>query len=429
MDLNIAMIPCLGFALGLEPRTSIDRPLMDVVQDHALSEQQPSCAQPTLDPQPTSTEMPMLSHVTHTLRLQEYQRRHRQHLLSQLRALEIACARTVRLTSLARVIQRALAECIRLEDKDSFASLFNAFQDARESCRRLATESSPYDRVEPVGSPDDSCSFLNRLPAASLTTVLHLLTAVRRDGDFIADRLASLNSVELGCLLPERAIKRSTDSIFGHAKRPLSRHQRYSGPSIDGQAALITSEAFGSPLEALVHCARSVADGTLSTDSRALDVWSTVCARAIIGQTVGSEKLVPSLLDIWACGSEWPGRDRLGLWILQTLQSGSFLIEQPTKQPFRIHEEGRLKATTEGAIRTDDFYSQASDELLDLIADPEGASVIPEPVLKMCRAIWKKLQPHPELQRAFPHFVLTRWLFSSFIEAVTLPEVCRAPIV
>ena len=429
MDFDITISSSWSLGLGLEPRTRVDCPPVETTKDQALPDEDQSLdAQSTPVPQLTSEPLPSLSHVAHTLRLQKYQRRHRQHLQSQLRALEVACTRTVRLTSIARVVQRILAECIRLEDKDSFATLFSAFQDVREGCHRLATESAGSDGVEPVESLDGSCSFLDRLPEPSHVTVLNLLTAVRHNGDFIADRLATLNPKELGCLLPERATVRSTESIFGHANRPSSRTYAYPGPTIDGHAALMTSEAFGSPLETLIHCVSSVADGRLSNDSRALNVWSTVCARAIIGQSLGSEKLVPSLLDIWACASEWPGRHRLGLWIRQTLQKGSFLIEQPVKQPFRIRVEGRPETSAEDATRMDDFYSLASNELLDLIADPQGASVIPEPVLKMCRAIWTKLQPHPGLQRAFPHFVLTRWLFSSFfMEAVTLPEVRCTP--
>ncbi|RMX71249.1 hypothetical protein D0869_15826, partial [Hortaea werneckii] len=74
--------------------------------------------------------------------------------------------------------------------------------------------------------------------------------------------------------------------------------------------------------------------------------------------------------------------------------------------------------------KSEEFYSQATDALLELLADPSNASVIPNKALEMCRAIWTKLQTSPGHQRGFPHFILTRWLFSSFlVQVVTLPEV------
>ncbi|KAI6837413.1 hypothetical protein KC332_g4902 [Hortaea werneckii] len=103
---------------------------------------------------------------------------------------------------------------------------------------------------------------------------------------------------------------------------------------------------------------------------------------------------------------------------------GAFLVEQPSKQSFRIRVHGRPDSSADEEKKSEEFYSQATDALLELLADPSNVSVIPNKALEMCRAIWTKLQTSPGHQRAFPHFILTRWLFSSFlVQVVTLPEV------
>ncbi|OTA31955.1 hypothetical protein BTJ68_08793 [Hortaea werneckii EXF-2000] len=138
----------------------------------------------------------------------------------------------------------------------------------------------------------------------------------------------------------------------------------------------------------------------------------------------GSEKLVPAVLDIWTSSCDWPGKTRIDLWIAETLRKGAFLMEQPSKQSFRIRVHGRPDSSADDEKKSEDFYSQATDALLDLLADPSDVSVIPNKALEMCRAIWTKLQTSPGHQRGFPHFILTRWLFSSFlVQVVTLPEV------
>ncbi|KAI7491644.1 hypothetical protein KC357_g1599 [Hortaea werneckii] len=138
----------------------------------------------------------------------------------------------------------------------------------------------------------------------------------------------------------------------------------------------------------------------------------------------GSEKLVPAVLDIWTNSCDWPGKTRIDLWIAETLRKGSFLMEQPSKQSFRIRVHGRPDSSADDEKKSEDFYSQATEALLDLLADPSNVSVIPNKALEMCRAIWTKLQTSPGHQRGFPHFILTRWLFSSFlVQVVTLPEV------
>ncbi|GAB1725245.1 hypothetical protein NU195Hw_g3996t1 [Hortaea werneckii] len=228
---------------------------------------------------------------------------------------------------------------------------------------------------------------------------------------------------ELLALLPENLAARSSDSVFGSSTGSRSRVAAHLGYLADVQTDMLSSGSFSSTLETMILSVRDLSMPQAIEERRSLDLWSTVCARLIIEQKPGSEKLVPAVLDIWTSSCHWPGKTRIGLWIAETLRKGAFLVEQPSKQSFRIRVHGRPDSSANDEKRSEEFYSQATDALLELLADPSNVSVIPNKALEMCRAIWTKLQTSPGHQRGFPHFILTRWLFSSFlVQVVTLPE-------
>ena len=369
---------------------------------------------PEDEPLPTRTA-PSLSHIAqlinqrHTYQQQLIQRR------DQLHSLLIGSTKAARLLFKAHSVRKTLAECIRSEDKQGFATLYNAFQDALAAC--------PWNDNSHLPSEGGSTAC-EQLPDTSRTLLIDFVTAIRYDGDFIADRLSTLTHKELLSLLGHRGQAGSNDSVFGTPTGLHSRFSRHLGYLVDAQTDRLLSQSPGSPLESLIFSVQGLTNGSLYEDSRALDVWSTVCARLIVDQKPGSERLVPAVLDLWAHGSQWPGRTRIGMWMADTLRNGSFLLEQPSKQSFRIRVSGRPDVSAEEELRAESFYNQAANDLLDLLADSQDASAVPESALQMSRAIWTKLQSSPRHQRAFPHFVLTRWLFSPFlIDAVTLPEV------
>jgi len=383
-------------------------------------------APPLLPSETPPPSLPFLWELAHVLRLERYQRRRCQELQRQLLDVQVAAAKTVRLARTASSIRRVLAECIRAEDKSSFVGLFNSFHRALEGCRPavLGFSAIPEVHGEHSGQVEPYLRFLSD---PHCRTIAEFLTKVRYDGDFIANRFASLSQKEILSILPDRGSSRFPESVLGPVSGTYSRGSRYLGFAVDAHTEIIESQGFGSVLETLVHAVEGFS-GTHSEfeSSRALDVWSTVCARLITEQKPGSEKLVPAVLDIWAASSHWPGKERLNLWVLQTLRSGSFLTEQQTRQSFRMHIQARPETPAQESVKTEIFYTDAANSLIDLLADSTGASVIPEAALKMARSIWEKLQPFPGHQRVFPHFILTRWLFSPFFfDAITLPEVSR----
>lgn len=367
--------------------------------------------------------MPDLPQVARTLRSQKYQSQRCLELQAQLHCLQVATARTARLSKIARSIRHTLAECIRCEDKPSFVSLFNAFQDAAEDCSKVTVPAIQEVLDASLASRGIPTSFLDGLPPSSSAAIVNLLTRLRYDGDYISDRFAVLSQEELLALIPRRTSTRPAESVFGYSAGPSSRTSRYLGYIVDGQTELLSSHRFGSPLETMIHGVQAFPLDRVDEDGRSLDVWSSVCARLLAGQRPGSEKLVPAVLDIWASFGPWPGRRRLAEHISQLLQRGAFLLEQPSKQSFRMRIEVR-PAPNEEEMRAESFYAGAVAGLLELLGDVSAASVIPESVIQMFKAIWKKLPPGSSYQRGFSRFVLTRWLLSTFVhEALICPEV------
>ena len=365
---------------------------------------------------------PSLHDLTQLLRLERYQVRKCKQAQHQLYQVQTVATRTSRLVHTARSVQRTLAECIKSEDKHSFVSLFNALHDALD-CSGTPESYDETRYTENALGVEYPNSFLDVLPSESRTVILDFLLKVRHDGNFIADRLATLTHRELVSLLPEKDQPRSAESIFGSSPRTSSRTSRHLGFLADGQTELLTSFEHANPLEALILSIRGVADPNLASDPTATDVWSTVCARLISEQKPGCERFVPAVINLWALASPWPGKERLSVWVSQVLQNGLFLLEQPSKQTFRLRTQGPSDNNSDEEARTGQYYGNSVNSLLSLLIDESGASVIPEGARKLCHAICRKLQSSSNHQQAFPNFVLTRWLFSSFLpDAIALPE-------
>ncbi|OTA27727.1 hypothetical protein BTJ68_10794 [Hortaea werneckii EXF-2000] len=414
--MEMVMKPGGLFVLGLAHHTEGNPPETPSPERNSLLEN-PVLPGVDNDP-PAPRNAPSLTHVAHLLKSQRSHERQALQRDDLVHSLRVKAAGTSRLAHATHLLQKTLAECIRAEDKERFVSLQNALQNA------LALRQQGCHLSDPEMSATDSHFPLHQLPETARALTKQFLSAIRQDGDFLANRIASLSHQELLALLPENLVARSSDSVFGSSTGSRSRVAAHLGYLADVQTDMLSSGSFSSTLETMILSVRDLSMPQAIEERRSLDLWSTVCARLIIEQKPGSEKLVPAVLDIWTSSCHWPGRTRIDLWIAETLRKGAFLVEQPSKQSFRIRVHGRPDSSADEEKKSEEFYSQATDALLELLADPSNVSVIPNKALEMCRAIWTKLQTSPGHQRAFPHFILTRWLFSSFlVQVVTLPEV------
>lgn len=374
--------------------------------------------------EPPAERLFSLSRLSESLRFERDQRQQCIHLQDQLRKAHVVAARTARLLHVARSVQRTLGECIIAEDKHSFVNLYNAFQDAVSGCLDIPAATDPSVLSGAKDAINYPASFVDGLPDTSRATLLDFISKVKCDAGFIADHLGRLTPHELVKLLPGKGQSKSSESIFGGSSRTSSRTSRHLGFVADGQTELLTSLEYGSTLDALVHAPRGLSDVPLFRDSHTTGVWSSVCATLIKDQRQGSEKFVPALIDMWAASSPWRGKERLALWTSEILQKGSALLEQASRQSFRVRAGGLADQDTQDENRAEAFYSGSVVSFLTILADSDGPSVIPEGARMFCHAVCKKLEPFPSHRLAFANFVLIRWLSASFLtDAVTSPEV------
>lgn len=381
--------------------------------------QQPLCI-PGQDPGAEATNS--VVDLARILRLERYQKRRAYDLQARLHQEQLIAARSCRLLSIARSAQQTLTECIRCEDKQGFISLCSSFHDVITDSTNPPSNAHPQHWREDANRPGIVENFVDSFPLAQRSGLFDLLSSIRGDPTYVANRLSSLTQKELLAVLPQRLGSRSNDSVFGNSLRSDSRMSRSLGYVVDAQIEQIASLEAASPLEALVWSTRDLHKG-LSHDIRAREIWARTCGKLVSDQKRGMERVVPAIIDVWASSSPWHGTDRVETWIGRTLQEGAFILDQPSRQSFRLRIQGRPDLNSEDEGKAEEFFRRTVQSLLELLADANGASAIPDMALILCRHICAHI-PSEAQQHSFCSFVLTRWLFNSFVaEAITLPEV------
>ncbi|KAK4565789.1 hypothetical protein LTR86_003638 [Recurvomyces mirabilis] len=362
-----------------------------------------------------TTLFPDLEEVARILRLEKYQRRRCRQLQGELKRLQIATARTARLVQATDLTLQTLAECVRCEDKSSFTNLFNAFRNAIDKAGGPPQDFLDEGRPEPT--------FLDQLPKPSQDMLIDVIQEVRSNGDFLADRLAFLNQKEILALLPDRGLAKSTGSVFESSASSWIRASRQIGFAVDSQIDSLATQCYGSPLETLIYSSRGFSGTSFFVESQSLDVWSTVSARLLLEKRPCSDSLVLAVLDTWAAGGPWTGQAKLELWLLQTLQAGAFLLDQPSKQSFQVRMQPRSGVLHEDEVRAEAFYAQAVLRLLEVISQDIDDMLIPKPALAMVHAIKGKMPATGTHHHDLACFIISRWLLSSYLsEAIVLPE-------
>lgn len=369
-----------------------------------------------------STPVPDLNEVSYLLRQAKYYKQRRVQTQRLFHRLQTATSRTQRLAIASRHVRRTLAECLRSEDKHSFAHMFNTFQNACDQLPTLPSVDSLD--LEPVPSLAETHadSFLEEISSSSRDTIIKLLTRLRYDKHFVADRVALLSHKELIAMLSDGASSRRAESVLGGTQRANTRSAKPLGFVVDRVVDDISTAGYRSSLETLVHLHNPTGKGSPAY-GRSTEMWAHVVGRLISERKPGGDRLTSTLLDIWSFQGEWVGKDRLRTWMLHTLRRGQFILEQPSRQSFRMRIQGQMDLSAEETARTEAFYNKSVNELLELLGDPNGASVVPDAALDFTSAIHASLDGNPTHQKDLPSFVTTRWLFGSFLMSlVVLPE-------
>ncbi|KAL3423148.1 hypothetical protein PVAG01_04895 [Phlyctema vagabunda] len=370
-----------------------------------------------------------LEELAHLVRLSKYQERKRIHSRVRLHRSLVSTALSARLTRCGDLAHRTLVDNFRSDDKKSFASLYNAIHDVRNSCdatRRYALLEPDLDngRPSPEGGQDPSVlsTFMHEIPQRSRETLLSFLTSIRTNPDYLASRITSLTPTELAALTVFHQGLEPIDSVLpfhNRSKAHASSNTLRNSAHIPTAVERLLSFQRHDPLSALIHtCFANSAGPDSVEDLRRTDIWASTCARLITQSKSGTDPFICSVLNVWTAMRDWSGRSNMEWYLMKILEDGAFLLDKAEDQAgTRIHVEPR---NSKDSIAADEFYDAAILGLFEVVDDP-GAGGIPEGLIELGNAILRKLDAkyHSNTRK----FLVSKWLFSVFLfNAIIHPE-------
>lgn len=261
-----------------------------------------------------------------------------------------------------------------------------------------------------------------RYPQRSRDTLLRFLTQIRTNPDYLASRVASLTTAELGALTAFHQGLEAVDSVLpfhNRSKGHASGNHRNSAHIPSAVERLLSFQRHD-PLSALIHtCFANSAGPDSLEDIRRTDVWATTCARLITESKTGVDPFICSVLNVWTAMRDWSGKSNMEWYLMKILEDGAFLLETAEDQAgTRIHVEPR---NAKDSIAADEFYTAAVQGLFEIVDDP-GAGGIPEGLIELGNAILRKLDPKRHMPTR--KFLVSKWLFQVFLLNVIIhPEV------
>ncbi|PVI04376.1 hypothetical protein DM02DRAFT_651764 [Periconia macrospinosa] len=358
------------------------------------------------------TSATSLAELAHLIRLQGYQEQRKAHSRVRLHRWLVSSALSARLVHCGELAYRTLVDNFRSDDKKSFATLYNAINDVRNSCdatRRYAllepdlelgksSKSLKFDRFSPPFS-----TFLNEVPSKILDDLLGFISEIRTNPDFLATRINSLSQQELASLTSFRQALDPIDSVMAIQARGKTVGAQKPTPHGPSPVERLLSFQRHDPFAALIYTIFANSSGPdAAEDLRRTDIWATTCARLIMESKQGTEKFVKSVLDVWAGMREWPGKADLELYLMQMLQDGQFLLEKAEEQSAR----GTTPAvpSTKDTIAADEFFDRAVKRLFEVVDDEPSAGGIPEGILEIGNAILRKLDESKNLRKGAQNF-------------------------
>lgn len=371
-----------------------------------------------------------LAELAHLIRLQGYQEQRKAHSRVRLHRWLVSSALSARLVHCGELAYRTLVDSFRSDDKKSFATLYNAVNDVRNSCdatRRYALlepdlEFGRSKSIKSDKAPSFS-TFLNEVPSKILDDLLGFVAEIRTNPDFLATRISSLSQQELASLTSFRQALDPIDSVMAMQARGKALGAQK--PAAHGPTPVERLLSFQrhDPFAALIYTIFANSSGPDSAeDLRRTDAWATTCARLIMDSKQGTEKFIKSVLDVWAGMREWPGKADLELYLMQVLQDGQFLLERAEELPGRPGTQP-VTPSTKDTIAADEFFDKAVKHLFEVVDGEPSAGGIPEGVLEIGNAILRKLDETKNLRKGAQNFFVSRWLFSTFLlNAIIHPE-------
>ncbi|KAI9838165.1 MAG: hypothetical protein M1837_002627 [Sclerophora amabilis] len=372
-----------------------------------------------------------LAELGHLVRLQTHQDQKRFRSRVRLHRCLVSSALSARLARCGNLAYRTLIDSFRSDDKKTFATLYNALHDVRNSCdatRRHAMLEADLD----VGKPQvlhmeqsrSLSTFMHRIPSKIRDQILEFISKIRNEPDFLAGRICSLSTSDLSTLASFHQSLEPIESVMplsSRGKVPGSGSLRNQAHSPNPVERLLSLQRHD-PLSALLYTIFPNSSGPDSAeDLRRSELWSTTCARLITEGTPGGEQFMRVVLNTWASMREWPAKESLELYLMRTLQDGAFLLEKGEDQPTGVRPQSESR-NAKDAIAAEDFYDLAVKRLFEVVDDEPSAGGIPEGVLEIGNSIMRKLEDSKK-QRAAQTFIVSKWFFSTFLmNTIIYPE-------
>ncbi|KAL8947432.1 MAG: hypothetical protein Q9222_006290, partial [Ikaeria aurantiellina] len=347
--------------------------------------------------------------VRDTLQLEKHHRSRALSICRDVNNLVMECGVNGRLLSGHPSIYQGMADCYQTGDSEGFANLYHAWENLTEACAGHTLHQAPDKALQyQMGDQDlaQPVPWIEEVPEECQDCLLDFLTTLRNDPCFFADRLSSLPALEFVECFGRSTASQKPQSIFGThpSRRPGARHlpssNRTESSSVNGIRHFYQDD----PFFVLFHCLFDSSYHPNSGDHLLRgQIWSTACARVISEEKTGSDDFVMKTLDTFCNASPQGRRSGLEHFISRILQEGAFLLDSSPKEPLDFKEPSEIR-NANAAIAASNFFDKALKDLLAMLLDGPGASILPEGVLDFVSSTLSKVS-NSELRSRAKNFI------------------------
>ena len=413
---NAAVIEALGNQTNLLDFKS--DPIERSPQSH--QDHQKSCHYPST-----------LEHLTSLVSTARWQKRRASNVRKTKNHLSLSYGLRKRLSKTLWVAHGNLIDQYKIEDQAGFGGLYEACDQIAAHCqwiqngcqRRELSADDIHSGV--VRSPEDRIPWIHRLPADDRQIILTLLTKIRTEPAYLADRIASLSPSELTALTSSYHPAGIDLSILANHSYGVTHLYSQDSQMFKLSRRMDNLQRFHTqdPFFILMYCCFNIwAKPNSGEYSRRNAVWSSICASVIKTSRAGSDEFIIAAADAFLGLEDWKLKPRLETYIMDVLTRGSFLLETSPVALEDGLQDGEAE-TMNSATKEREFFESAVTDLLAILASDLTNNFLPKPVLDFIRSTILQI-PDRDLQLKAKIFFVTRWYFASHMSSILMfPEV------
>ena len=390
---------------------------------------------PAEDPGPTSPprcsdrdpeQSTSLQELTRIILEDAHEVRRLQEFQSHVQELLHHCGVTGRAIPQQSYLHRQMLNAFTADNGPAFASLYTQSVQVQNSC--ISNYNVVEDPAEARNNPltpirGPPASWIDIFPQDGRHGVLGMLSRIRSDADFLANRIASLSTSQLNSLARPQRQAVGTESILRTTGGHKSSLGNFRSTSHTAKEPIPSQETLQhDPLFLLLHCVFDTSPGPWCQESlRQRDVWSTTCAQLLEAGDPGSDEFCMTIFDAFANKYPWPRLPQLEGFLSNLVHSGTFISNPPVERGFDFSRPD-LSRNGSSATTASVFFSDALTTLIDLLTAGPSGGELPIGVLELAHATLGKIEDPEKRVRA--HKFLIRWYCTSFVSnALIYPEV------